>query len=141
MDLSKGVGGLSGAFIRKIAIASPQTAPYGRQAVNAMKYYHLYPAISSKLVYGESISQTNQFITTAAADIGFTAKSVVLAANMKGKGKWIEVDPRSYEHIAQGVIVLKYSKENHFKEAKAFYDFIFSAPAQEIFKKYGYKLP
>jgi len=141
LDLSKGVAGLSDTSIRKIAIASPRAAPYGRQAINAMKYNHLYPGIVSKLVYGESISQANQFITTGAVDIGFTAKSVVLAPHMKDKGKWIEVDPRIYEPIAQGVIVLKYAEQNHSKEARAFYDFLFSAPAQEILKKYGYKLP
>jgi len=105
-----------------------------------MKYYHLYPVIASKLVYGESISQANQFITTGAADLGFTAKSVVLSPNMKNKGKWEEVDPRSYEPIAQGVVVLRYSLSDHSKEAQAFYDFLFSAPALEIFKKYGYTL-
>jgi molybdate transport system substrate-binding protein len=140
-DLSKGVAGLSDSSVKKIAIASPQAAPYGLQAVNAMTYSHLYPGIASKLVYGESIAQTNQFITTGAADIGFTAKSVVLAPNMKGKGKWGEVDPRSYEPIAQGVIMLKYAQQNHAGDAQKFYDFLFSAPAQDIFKKYGYKLP
>lgn len=141
LDLSKGIDVLTENEIKKIALADPSVAPYGRQAVNAMKKHHFYPAISSKLVYGESISQANQFITTGAADIGFTAKSVVAASNMKDKGKWIEVDPQSYEPIAQGSIVLKYSRKNHFKEAKAFEDFIFTPPAQEIFKKYGYKIP
>ena len=141
VDLSKGTGILTDASVKKIALANPQLAPYGRQAVNAMKYNHLYPGIASKLVYGESISQANQFITTQAVDVGFTAKSVVLAPNMKDKGKWVEVDPQSYEPIAQGAIVLKYAEHNHSKEAGEFYDFLFSAPAQEIFKKYGYKLP
>ena len=60
---------------------------------------------------------------------------------MKGKGRWIEVDPKSYKPIAQGLIVLKYGEKNHAKEAHQFYDFIFSAPAQAIFEKYGYHLP
>lgn len=140
IDLSKGVAGLSDPSFKKIAIASPKMAPYGRQSVNAMKFNHLYPAITSKLVYGESIAQTNQFIATGAADIGFTAKSVVLAPNMRNKGKWMDVDPQSYEPIAQGVIVLKYAQDKHAKEARAFLDFLFSPPAQEIFKKYGYHL-
>jgi molybdate transport system substrate-binding protein len=141
LDLSKGVNVLTDSGVQKIALANPELAPYGRQAVNALKFYQLYEQLQKKLVLGESISQANQFITTGAADIGFTAKSVVLAANMKDKGKWIEVDSQSYEPIAQGVIVLKYAQQNHSKEAQEFYDFLFSAPAQEIFKKYGYKLP
>jgi len=139
-DLSKGIAGLSDSSIKRIAIASPKAAPYGRQAVNAMKYNHLYPGITSKLVYGESISQVNQFITTQAADIGFTAKSVVLASNMKDKGKWVEVDPKAYKPIAQAVVILKYAKHNE-QAAQKFYDFLFSAQAQGIFKKYGYTLP
>ncbi len=140
-DLSKGVAGLSDATIKKIAIASPKTAPYGRQAVNAMKYHNLYPGIESKLVYGESISQANQFITTKAVDVGLTAKSIVLAANMKDKGKWVDVDPQSYEPIAQGIVMLKHAAKGNANDAQKFYDFIFSAKAQDIFKKYGYTLP
>ena len=140
LDLTD-IGVLSGSGIGKIALADPEMAPYGRQAVNALKFYKLYDQLRKKFVLGESISQANQFITTAAADIGFTAKSIVLAPNMKDKGKWIEVDPQSYEPIAQGVIVLRYAEQNHSKEAHEFYDFIFSAPAQGILKKYGYKLP
>jgi len=131
---------LSDSGIGKIALANPDVAPYGRQAVNVLKFYKLYDQLKNKIVLGESIAQANQFIVTGAVDIGFTAKSVVLTPNMKNKGKWIEVDPQSYEPIAQGVIVLKYAEQNHSKEAKAFYDFLFSSAAQVIFKKYGYKL-
>ena len=141
LDLSQGLNVLNGPGIVKIAIADPALAPYGRQAVNALKFYKLYDAEKKKLVLGESISQANQFITTGAADIGFTAESVVLAPDMKGKGKWVEVDPHSYQPIAQGVIVLKYGDQTHSKEAREFYDFLFSSPAREIFKRYGYKLP
>jgi len=139
-DLSQGIHVLSDARIGKIAVANPEVAPYGCQAVNALKFYKLYDQVQKKLVFGESISQANQFITTGAADLGFTAKSIVVAPNMKDKGKWIEVDPRSYKPIAQGVIVLKYEQQNHSKEALGFYNFLFSAPAQEILKKYGYHL-
>jgi len=141
LDLSKGVNVLNDAGITKIATANPELAPYGRQAVNALKFYKLYDPLQKELVIGESISQANQFITTGAADIGFTAESVVLAPNMKDKGKWVEVDAHAYEPIAQGVIVLKYAEQVHSREAHEFYDFLFSAPAREIFKKYGYKLP
>jgi len=141
LDLSKGVNVLAGRDIQKIAIADPLLAPYGRQAMNVLKFYKVYAQVQKKLVLGESISQTNQFITTGAADLGFTAKSVVLSRNMKGKGKWVEVDPLSYEPIAQGVIVLKHAEQGNAKEAQAFYNFLLSGPAKEIFKKYGYKLP
>ena len=137
IDLSQGVFSFVSSNIKKIAIASPDVAPYGRQAVNAMNYNHLFPAIEAKLVYGESVSQVNQFITTEAVDAGVTAKSVVLAPNMKGKGKWVDVEPKSYEPIAQAVVILKYAN-SHISGVQKFYVFLFSKQAQEIFKKYGY---
>ena len=140
LDLSKGINVLTDPGVVKIAIANPDLAPYGRQAVNVLKFYKLYDSLQKELVQGESISQANQFISTGAADIGFTAASVVLALNMKTQGKWAELDPKSYEPIAQGVIVLRYGDQNHSKEAHEFYDFIFSNVAKEIFKKYGYHL-
>lgn len=141
VDLSKGIEALANPSVKKIAIASPKTAPYGRQAVNALKHYDLYAQVNKKLVYGESIAQTNQFITTKAADLGITAKSVVLAPNMKDKGQWVEVPQEAYEQVAQGVVILKHAERGNIDEANKFFDFLFSDEAGEIFKKYGYILP
>lgn len=141
LDLAKGINVLTDPGVQKIAIADPSVAPYGREAVNALKFYKLYDQVQKELVLGESISQASQFISTGAADAGFTAESVVLAPNMRAQGKWIAIDPQSYKAIAQGVVVLKYGDQNHLKQAHAFYDFLFSAPAQAIFRKYGYNLP
>lgn len=141
IDLSLGLEALKNPAIKKIAIANPKTAPYGRQAVNAFKYFKLYPAVEKKLVYAESIAQVNQFVVSGAADVGVTAKSVVLAENMKGKGQWREVEASAYEPIAQGVVILKYAQNGNFTETQKFYDFLFSDAAGTILKKYGYGLP
>jgi molybdate transport system substrate-binding protein len=141
LDLSKGINVLTDTSVRKIAVASPKTAPYGRQAVNALKFYGVYDEVLDKLVYGESIAQVNQFISTRAADLGITAISVVLAPNMKDKGKWIEIDKKSYEPIAQGVVILKYAQKHNPEAARKFYEFLFSDEAKMVFRKYGYKLP
>lgn len=141
IDLSQGVMVLADSNIHKVAIASPKTAPYGRQAVNAIKHYNLYPKVSGKLVYGESIAQASQFISTKAVDIGFTAKSVVLAANLKDQGKWVEVDQAAYEPIAQAVVILKHAQKGNLEAAQKFFDFLFSEKARKIFEKYGYTLP
>lgn len=141
VDLSKGIGAVNDPAVQKIAIASPDTAPYGRQAVNALKHYQLYQQVNKKLVYGESIAQANQFITAKAADLGFTAKSVVLAPHMKGQGQWIEIEKEAYAPIAQGVVLLKHAQETNPQDAQKFFNFIFSSKAGEIFEKYGYVLP
>ena len=141
VDLSGGIEVLADANVKKIAIASPKTAPYGRQAVNALKHYDLYAQVGKKLVYGESIAQANQFITTKAADVGITAKSVVLAPQLKDKGQWIDVPKESYEPIAQGVVILKHAERGKMDEANKLVVFISSGEAGEIFKKYGYALP
>jgi len=138
MNLSKGVAILTDPTITKIAIANPQLAPYGREAVNVFKFYKLYQDIQKKLVYGESISQTNDFIVSQSADVGVTSKSTVLSPKLKDKGVWIEIPLESYQRIAQGCIILKHAQGNDLKEVQNFYDFLFSAPAKEIFKKYGY---
>ncbi len=141
VDLSKGLAVLTEPGVRKVAMASPKTAPYGRQSVNALKNSGIYKAVQPKLVYGENIAQTNQFITSGAADAGFTAKSMVLAANMKDQGKWIEVPAQSYDTIAQGAVILKHAETSDLAAARKFFDYIFSDAAQVIWKKYGYVLP
>ena len=124
--------------IRHIAIANPETAPYGAAAEFILKKYGLYEKISGKFVTGESITQTTQFIATKAADIGFTAKSIVISDEMKDKGKWIELNQKDYPPIKQAAVLLKYGQQNHTAAAKKFYDFLFSENAKVIYKKFGY---
>jgi molybdate transport system substrate-binding protein len=124
--------------IKHIAIANPKTAPYGAAAEFILKKYNLYDKISSKLVTGESITQASQFIATQAADIGFTAKSIVISDEIKDKGKWVELNQKDYPPIKQAAVLLKYGQQNHAAEAKKFYDFLYSAKAKSIYKKFGY---
>ena len=67
--------------------------------------------------------------------------SVVLAPNMKDKGKWIEIDKASYEPIAQGAVILKYAQDHNPEAARKFFEFLFSDEAKTVFRKYGYNLP
>ncbi|MFK5938177.1 MAG: molybdate ABC transporter substrate-binding protein [Sulfurimonas sp.] len=137
-DFSKGVNLLKEKTIKRIAIANPKTAPYGKAAFEALKSAKVYEDIKSKFVYGESISQTLTY-TVMAADIGMVAKSLLYSSKMaqyKEGMNWICVDLKLYTPIEQGVVLLKFSK--NASEYRAFYDFIFSEPAKKIFKKYGY---
>ncbi len=122
-----------------LAIANPLNAPYGAAAIESMKYSGVYEALKPKLVFGESISQTNHFILSQSAEIGFTAKSVVLSPRMIDKGHWQDVDPASYQPIAQGAVVMNGSK--HLELAHEFLKFLFSDEAKAILKRYGYLVP
>jgi len=122
---------LSTKNIKHIAIANPKTAPYGKAAVELLKHLNIYNKVESKLVYGESIAQTNQFIITGAAEVGFTAKAVVLAPNLKSKRNYIELDSKMYSPIKQGVVILKNGKSNP-EYKKKFYTFLISKKGAEI---------
>jgi molybdate transport system substrate-binding protein len=137
-DYTKGIALVTSDKVSKIAIANPKTAPYGKAAVEAMKNAKVYERAKSKLVYAESISQTVAYAVTA-ADLGFIAKSSLYSPQMaryRENVNWAAVDPKLYSPIKQGIVLLKYSEDNH--EYKAFYDFILSDKAKAIFKRYGY---
>ena len=126
--------------IRKIAIANPKTAPYGVAAVEALKNARLYEQLKEKFVYGESISQTIMYATTA-ADIGIIAKSSLYSPKMshfKEAIHWSDVDEDLYTPIDQGMVILKRGEGN--VEVKAFYDFMLSAKAKKILRDFGYSI-
>ena len=137
-DIEPSIKVLTKSKIKHIAVANPKIAPYGLASFEALKYYNVIDSVQDKLVFGESISQTNQFITSKAAEIGFTSKSVVLSNQLKGK--WFEIDSAIYTPIAQGITLLKNSSD-HPKEAQQFYDFMFSTKGKEILDKFGYSVP
>lgn len=120
-----------------IAMANPKTAPYGTAALQTLQALGLEGLLEPKLVYGESISQTNQFITSQAAQIGFTAKSVVLAPNLKDKGSWVDIPSQYHTPLKQGVVILK-GRSDREAEATKFFEFLFSEEAKEILNKFGY---
>lgn len=127
--------------IKKIAIANPKTAPYGRETLHLLKHYKLDSRLESRFVFAESISQVNQYIHAGLVDVGFTAKSVVVSEEMKGEGKWLELPLDAYTPIAQGVIILKHGKEHSPAASQQFYDFLSTAKAKAILQKNGYVVP
>ena len=120
-----------------MALANPTTAPYGRAAVEVLKHYGVYESLEDKYVFGESIAQTNQFIISRAADVGFTALSVVRATGIPDSGRWKELDPDTYQPIAQGVVIIDQDHGNP-ENALAFRDFLFSETGRGILTKFGY---
>ena len=136
LDLSKGMEILREPAIKKIAIANPKHAPYGRAAVAAMEHFKVYDQVKDKLILGENISQAAQFIESEACDIGIIALSLAVAPAMKSKGMYWEVPAEAYPLLEQGVVIVKQSK--HQEAARQFLDFIKGLKGQETMKRYGF---
>jgi molybdate transport system substrate-binding protein len=141
IDVARGLPVLTEPDVHRVAVANPKLAPYGLEAMRALAYYHLDKAVTPKLVYGDSISQVNQYIHSKAADVGITAKSVVLSPQMRSKGRWIEIPKDAYSPIAQGAVILKHGQDLHARAARTFLVFLSSPAARNILKRYGYGLP
>ncbi|SHJ22591.1 molybdate transport system substrate-binding protein [Arenibacter nanhaiticus] len=137
-NIAVNITSLNSPEITNIALANPKTAPYGVAAAEVLQHYGLLEALSDKLVYGESIAQTNQFITSKAVQIGFTSLSAVLSPTVKDKGSWMALAPELYTPIHQGVVLVKQAKDP--KKAQEFYNYLFSSEAKEILKEFGYLL-
>jgi molybdate transport system substrate-binding protein len=139
IDVSQGIDALRLPTVKKIAIANPKHAPYGRAAVAAMEHYNVYNLAKDKLILGENISQAAQFIESGACDIGIIALSLALAPTMKSGGTYWEVPASAHPPIEQGAVILKQSKQQG--AARQFLDFMKSEPGQGIMKRYGFTLP
>lgn len=130
---------LSDPAVRHVAIANPATAPYGEAATGFLKAKNRLDLIRDKLVYGESIAQVNQYILSGAAEVGFTAKSVVLDPSLAKRGRWVDLPTTGYSPIAQGVVVLKRTTQP--KVAGQFLQFLRSPEARRILQQFGYRSP
>jgi len=121
-----------GRFTR-LAIANPATAPYGAAAIEAMKALGVYETLSAKLVQGNNIAQTYQFVETGNAELGFVALSQI-AGSEEGP-RWI-VPASLYTIISQDAVLLKKGADN--EAARAFVAFLKGPEARAIKEKYGY---
>lgn len=125
--------------VKKLAIAHLATAPYGRAAKQALEKLDVWSIAEPKIVIGENITQTAQFVETGNADAGLVAMSFVLSPKLKKKGRWIEISPALYEPLEQAAVLTTRAARN--PAAKAYLDFLRSDAAREIFQRYGYGIP
>ncbi len=135
----KGVDVLLESSVKKISIANPQHAPYGRAAAAALKHYGLYEKLNDRLVLGENISQAAQFVESGNAQAGFVALAHAVAPAMQGKGKYWIVPVDAYPPLDQGVVVI--SRSPHKQDATAFLEYIKTADALAVLQQYGFSLP
>ena len=121
---------------RKIAIANPRHAPYGQAAAAALARLGLLEALRPRLVFGENISQTAQFVQTGAADIGLIALSLAKAPVMAASGRYWVLPEDAFPPLEQGGVVL--TRARHRTEALAFRAFLRSPAGVAILGRYGF---
>ncbi len=124
---------------KKIAIANPKHAPYGRAAVSAMEHEQIYEEVKSKLVLGENISQAAQFVESGAADVGVIALSLALAPPMKAAGRYWEIPVEAHPPIEQGVVLLKGARQPAV--AEKLLEFVKGSAGRAIMTRYGFVVP
>ena len=136
VDVTKGLAIVADPAVRRLAIANPAHAPYGRAAEAALKRVGLWQKVSSKLVLGENISQAAQFVQSGNADVGILALSLVLASAMKDKGRYFEVQQELYPPLRQAAVILKNS--GHKQTAHQFMEFTKTPEIKSLLQHYGF---
>lgn len=129
-----GMNALKSNKVKHISIANPKVAPYGVAAMEILTNYRLKDAVASKIVMGDNIAQSVQFIDSGAADIGLVAYS--LLKETQPKGEYLVVDSSKYTPLTQSFVVTKYAKNKPL--ASKFASFIVSKRAKAILKEYGF---
>jgi molybdate transport system substrate-binding protein len=123
--------------VRKFAIANPEHAPYGRAAQEALRTLKLWDFVRPKLVLGENIAQTAQFVTTRSAEAGIIALSLALAPELARQGDHVLLPETLHNPLRQRMVLTTKAGDT----ATAFYEYLKQAPARAILKKYGFVLP
>jgi len=125
--------------IGKIAIANPKHAPYGKRAEEALRSAGLWDKLQDKLVMGENIAQTAQFVQTGNAQVGIVALALALNPTLAQAGGHTLIDDKLHEPLEQGFVVTKRAEGNHL--AAQFADFMTGKQARTIMANYGFVLP
>jgi molybdate transport system substrate-binding protein len=140
LDLSKlGIQALLDPSVKKISIANPATAPYGRAAEATLRHFAIYDKVSSRLVLGENISQAAQFVDSGNAQAGMIALSHALAPAMKDKGRYWSVPLDAYPTLNQAAVMISKSKQQD--AARKFLEFMRSPEANSLLTRFGFSLP
>ncbi len=139
-DMSQaGIRVLLNPGIRKIAIANPKHAPYGRAAVAALKHFGLYQQVEPRLVFGENVAQAAQFVESGNAQAGIIALSLASAPQMKERGEMWLIPQEAHPRLEQAAVVLRAARSP--RAAAALLDYLRSPEGQAILKRYGFQLP
>jgi molybdate transport system substrate-binding protein len=140
LDIAQlGAKALLDSSVRKVAIANPDVAPYGTAAVAALKSLGIYESLKSKLVLGENVAQTAQFIQSGAADAGLISLSLAMSPKLKDAGRYWEVPQDAYPKLEQaGVIRSGAANPAGAQQVK---EYMRSPAGRTILQRYGFALP
>ncbi len=138
VDVGKGFSALRDPAVRKIAIANPAHAPYGRAAEEALRHSGVYEAVKGRLVLGENISQAAEFVESGNADAGILALSLVVSPAMKDKGRAWNIPEKLYAPIEQGAVAIRAAANP--QGARQILDYIKLDATVALLERYGFAL-
>ena len=139
LELEKlGIQALLGPSVRRIAIANPRHAPYGRAAEAAMKSLGVHDRVKGRLVLGDNVMQAAQFVESGAADVGMISHSLALAPPLRGKGRTWEVPTDAYPPLEQAGVILSWAQDR--AAAEALREFVLSDGGRAILRRHGFQV-
>lgn len=121
--------------VKRIAIANPEHAPYGKAALEALQKTGIWESIKSKVVYGENIRQTMQFAQTGNVEVAIVALSLARQSD----GHWFLIPEELHNPLDQGLAVIKGTRNE--KGAREFADFITGPRGREVLATFGFTFP
>jgi molybdate transport system substrate-binding protein len=136
---AQGMALLAEARVRRVAVANPRHAPYGRAAVEAMKHFAVHAQVKEKLVLGEQVSQAAQFVESGNADAGLIALSLALSPNMQRRGRYWLVPQEAHAPLVQAAVIPRSAPDPRL--AREFLDFVFLPESIAILRRYGFAPP
>ena len=139
VDVSRGLKTLADSRVRRIAIANPKLAPYGRAAVAALQQAGIYEAVKGKIVLGDNISQTAQLADSGNADVGILSLSLALGPALRASGAHVEIPTASHPPIQQAAVVVTASRAKSM--ARDLIAWLRKPEAGRILQRFGFDAP
>lgn len=141
LDPQQGLDGLAqllaGGRVTRFAIANPEHAPYGRAAEAALRKRGIWNELQPRLVLGENVSQAAQFAVSGNSIGGIIAYSLVLAPNLRSRGRYALIPDSEHAPLRQRMVRLGRAGP----VIERFYQYLQEPPARAIFERYGFTLP
>jgi molybdate transport system substrate-binding protein len=137
--VTNGLSVLTHPAFRRLVLANPDHAPYGRAARDALQRAGLWNQVTNRLVLADNIAQAAQWVQTGAADAGLVALSLVSAPRLKNLGTYWVLPEDSHVPLEQAAVLTRRGATN--SAARAYLNFLRTPEARAIFDQYGFRLP